>query len=66
VAQRKRRPTTDAEHHRGAVLQPADPVVQVPDQLGVPPNAFLLQVDNDGRLTATQTTTGVVTVVALP
>lgn len=63
---RKRRPTTDAElirelDDRIRRLETRTAVV-----VGVPPEAYLLQVDNAGRLVATQTTTGTVTVVALP
>lgn len=34
--------------------------------IGLPPNAYLLSVDAAGRLVATNTTTSVMTVVAVP
>lgn len=65
MPQRTNKPTTDRElvrwlDDRLRRLE-ARPYVQV----GVPPNAYVLQVDEQGRLVATSSA-GAVTVVALP
>lgn len=66
MAERKRVPTTDVEwirrvEERLRVLENRRAVV-----IGIPPAAYLLDVDLDGRLTATHTTTGLVTLLATP
>lgn len=66
MPQRKRVPTTDVEwirqtEERLRILENRRSYV-----VGVPPDAYRLDVDLAGRLTATHTTTGTVTVVALP
>lgn len=67
MAERKRVPTTDQEwirrtEERLRILENRRAYV-----LGVPPDAYLLEVDvATGNLIATHTTTGTVTVVATP
>lgn len=66
MAERKRVPTTDTEwirrtEERLRVLENRRAYV-----VGVPPNAYLIDVDLTGRLIATHTTTGTATVIALP
>lgn len=66
MAERRRVPSTDVEwirrtEERLRVLENRRALV-----VGVPPNAYRLDVDLTGRLIATHTTTGTVTVVALP
>lgn len=63
---RKRVPTTEPEwvrrvEERLRILENRRELM-----VGIPPNAYLISVDLAGQLTATQTTTGTVTVLALP
>jgi hypothetical protein len=66
VAERKRVPTTTEEwvgrvEERLRVLENRRAYV-----IGIPPAAYLIDVNLAGELTATHTTTGTVTVLALP
>lgn len=66
MAERKRVPTTDQEWIRRVEERLRTLENRRAYIIGVPPEAYLLDVDLAGRLTATHTTTGTVTVVATP
>lgn len=66
MSERKRVPTTDVEWIRRVEERLRILENRRAYMIGIAPNAYLIEVDLAGQLVATHTTTGTITVLAVP